>query len=166
MKYTVKKAADTDIPLIQELIFEIYPTTYGEILSQAQIDFMLDKSYSTEGLNNSMAVGQDFYLLFDSEGKALGFIALQNKEDNILRIEKLYLHPTTQGKGFGTLLIDFAGREARRREREILELNVNRSNKAYYFYLKQGFMVTAEVDIPYYGFVLDDYVLQKQLKSD
>lgn len=163
MRYLVKKANQEEIPLIQDLIFEIYPATYGEILEQAQIDFMLDKSYSAEGLLHSMNSGQDFYLLYDSAESPLGFIALQHKEDVILRIEKLYMRPLTQGKGLGKLLIDFAEQEAKQRQRTTLELNVNRNNKAYYFYLKQGFTVIAEVDIPYYGFVLDDYILQKKL---
>ncbi len=60
-------------------------------------------------------------------------------------------------------MISFAEEEATQRGRDTLELNVNRGNKAYYFYLKQGFEVVEEVDIPYYGYILDDYVMQKKI---
>lgn len=165
MTYMVKKAGRDNISLIQKLIYEIYPATYGEILSQEQINFMLGKSYSAEGLEQSMRSGQDFYLLYDSGQQPLGFIALQTKSGAVLRIEKLYLLPEIQGKGCGKLLANFAVEEAKKRKLMVLELNVNRRNKAYYFYLKQGFEVASEVDIPYFGFVLDDYVMQKEVSG-
>lgn len=164
MNYTVEKAGLDGIDHIQRLIFEIYPATYSDILSQEQITFMLQKSYTAEALAETMESGQDFYLLYDTDKNPKGFTALQAKTSAVLRIEKLYLLPKAQGKGLGKLLIDFAKREARQRGHSTLELNVNRNNKAYFFYLKQGFEVIAEVDIPYYGFVLDDYVMQ--LKVD
>jgi GNAT superfamily N-acetyltransferase len=145
------------------MIHEIYPATYGNILSKAQIGFMLEKSYTVGALEETMEAGQDFYLLYDSAGRALGFIALENKAEDVLRIEKLYLLPNMQGKGLGKWLIEFASEEARKRQCATLELNVNRNNNAYYFYQKQGFQVAYEIDIPYYGFVLDDYVMQKVL---
>lgn len=158
--YHIQKADIGDCDVIENLIHRIYQPTYEGVLSQAQIDFMLEKNYTSEALVAAMGAGQDFFILHD-EGTALGFIALQHKGMDILRIEKLYLLPDLQGKGLGKLLLGFAGNEAINRQKSRLELNVNRKNKAYYFYLKQGFHVIEEVDIPYYGFVLDDYVMQK-----
>jgi ribosomal protein S18 acetylase RimI-like enzyme len=63
------------------------------------------------------------------------------------------------------MLIDLAAEEARNLGFKELELNVNRYNKAYNFYLKQGFKVVEEVDIPYYEFFLNDYVMRKSLIS-
>src|SRR5690606_42041883 len=52
---------------------------------------MLCKNYSPEAIQQSMIDGEDFYLIFQQQEKPLGFIALQKKNDAILRIEKLYL---------------------------------------------------------------------------
>ena len=158
---TIELAEQTDIRSISNMAHVIWPDTYGDILSKDQIDFMLDKGYTAEALAESMVNGQFFYILKEG-GIGQGFIALKTLEDK-LRIEKLYIMPGVQGKGFGKTLIDFAVEKARSKGRSIVELNVNRSNPAYHFYLKQGFHVTERVDIPYYDYILDDYVMQRDV---
>ena len=157
----IVKANKDEAELIQQLAHAIWYPTYQEILSKRQIDFMLERMYSVEAIQASMALKSAFYLLFD-DVEAVGFIGIEPKED-LLRIEKIYLLPSTQGRGFGKQLIDFAAEEARKLGLSELELNVNRSNKAYHFYLKQGFRVVEEVDIPYYEFILDDYIMRKKI---
>lgn len=154
------KAKPADAQTIHTLVHQIYYPTYKDILSKDQIEFMLDKSYTIEAIQASMASNQDFYLL-QNDQEFLGFMALSVSSSPLLRIEKLYLLPETQGKGCGKLMINFAQEVALSVGLNTLELNVNRGNKAYHFYLKQGFKVTQEVDIPYYGYILDDYVMQK-----
>lgn len=158
---TIALAEQTDIRSISNMAYIIWPDAYGDILSKDQIDFMLEKSYSIEGLAESMVNGQFFYILKE-EGVAQGFVALKTLE-NKLRIEKLYLMPHVQGKGFGKAMIDFAAEKAHAKGKGILELNVNRYNPAYHFYLKQGFFVTDTLDTPYYDYVLNDYVMQKEI---
>jgi ribosomal protein S18 acetylase RimI-like enzyme len=160
---TIELAEQSDIRSISNMAHIIWPAAYGDILSQDQIDFMLEKSYTVEGLAESMVDGQFFYVLKE-EGVAQGFVALRTFTDKV-RIEKLYLMPDVQGKGFGKVLIDFAFEKAMKKGKDILELNVNRNNPAYHFYLKQGFKVVETVDIPYYDYVLNDYVMQKEVKA-
>lgn len=157
----IVKANKEDAELIQQLAHSIWYPTYQDILSKKQIDFMLEKMYSAEAIGASIQLKSNFFLLF-AEDEAVGFIGIEPRGD-LLRIEKIYLLPSTQGKGFGKLLIDFAAEEARKQGLSELELNVNRSNNAYHFYLKQGFRVVEEVDIPYYEFILDDYIMRKKI---
>ena len=154
----IRIAQFEDAETIHKLAHQIYFTTYQDILSQDQMEFMLEKSYTVSALKQSMKLDQDFYLALDNS-IPVGFIALKNTDEQILRIEKLYLLPSTQGKGFGSKLIEFAKYEAKSRFKSTLELNVNRNNTAYHFYIKMGFKVIKEVDIPYYGYILDDYVM-------
>lgn len=158
--YTIRKADKGEAAVIQRLGTDVYLSTYSTILSRAQIDFMLEKSYTPQAIQQAMVNGQDFYLLFKEETEALGFIAIENN-NAILRIEKLYLLEQCQGLGLGKMLVDFAVGYAKELGCSIAELNVNRANKAYHFYLKQGFQVVREVDMPYYDYILDDYVMQK-----
>ncbi len=145
---------------ISAMAFEVWPLTYKDVLSQRQIDFMLTRNYTTEALARAIDAGQVFYMVTDNDVD-LGFISVHLLQDK-LRIEKLYLMPRAQGRGIGKELIAFAARLARQAALPMLELNVNRGNlPAYHFYLKQGFEVTATVDIPYYDYVLDDYIMQK-----
>lgn len=155
----IRKATLEEAKLIHVLAHQIYYPTYNGVLTKNQMHFMLEKSYTVEALQQSMRSDQDFYLI-NFQNEDVGFIALKNKNSHILRIEKLYLLPQIQGKGIGSSLIDFAKKECVRRDKSILELNVNRGNNAYYFYLKVGFKVVEEVDIPYFDYILDDYVMQ------
>jgi len=161
--FHVFKANIEQAQIIHDLVHQIYFPTYKDILSVDQIDFMLERSYTVEALQKAMTTDQDFYLLQDADSRYVGFMALNDSAAETVRIEKLYLLPETQGKGCGKQLISFAGDVARSVHKKILELNVNRGNKAYHFYLSQGFKVTQEVDIPYFGYVLDDYVMQKEV---
>ena len=159
--FSIRKAGPEDAVLLHQLGIRVYHSTYSDILSAEQITFMLDKNYSPVAIRQTMDAGQDFYLLFAEGGQAVGFMALRPKDAETLRIEKLYLLSDYQGLGLGARLIAFAADQAKALAIRRLELNVNRGNKAYHFYLKQGFVVTEEVDIPYYTYVLDDYVMQK-----
>lgn len=164
MKEMIQLLDNTDMARISAMAFEIWPATYRDILSQEQINFMLKRNYTPTALAHSAEGGQLFYVLKDdATNMDLGFVSLKPRQ-NTLRIEKLYVMPEAQGKGVGSSLITFAEEKARQATLPVLELNVNRGNlKAYHFYLKQGFAVTDTVDIPYYGYVLDDYVMQKEI---
>lgn len=147
---------------IAQIAEQSWRTGYAGILSDQQIDFMLNKAYVEQDFEGAMALGNTFFLIKSEEMEA-GFITLLLQNDK-LRIEKLYLLPSVQGKGLGKALIDFAAEHALNSGIGVLELNVNRGNKhAYAFYVKQGFVVTETVDIPYFDYVLDDYVMQKRL---
>lgn len=160
---SIERAKESDAGVIRDLALATWYPTYSPVLDKEQIDFMLAQSYSIAALQQGMRDGAEFYLFLE-DGIAQGFMSLSIHTEKI-RIDKLYLLPATQGRGFGAMLIDYAAEEAKKHDLLILELNVNRNNKAYQFYLKQGFEVVETVDIPYYQFVLNDYVMQKSLIS-
>ena len=49
--FEIRKATKDDSPLIRQLAEHIFPATYREIISQEQIDFMMDWMYSISNLN-------------------------------------------------------------------------------------------------------------------
>lgn len=158
----IKSAGKNDAEFISKIGQQSYKETYPAILTQEQIDFMLRKNYTVDALRVLMDSGQDFYLLYE-DTVPKGFVSVRQKEQSVLRIEKLYLLAEDKGKGYGKKLLNFVADLAKSKDLKLLELNVNRGNPAYHFYLKQNFVVTETVDIPYYGYVLDDYVMQKDL---
>ena len=81
----------------------------------------------------------------------------------VLKIHKLYVLPCEQGKGTGKKLFEYLSKTAKELKVNILELNVNRANHALNFYQKMGFEIIETVDIPYYQFVLNDYIMRKAL---
>jgi len=160
----IRKANISDIPLIRSLAERIWAESYRDILSAEQIRYMLQDMYSTEALSMQMNEGANFVMPEDG-ATPFGFASFSPDlhRTGILRIHKLYLLKEAQGKGAGKALLAYISNEARNGNCSVIELNVNRSNPAYYFYLKEGFKVTEEVNIPYRKFVLDDYVMQKEI---
>ncbi|HEY0897857.1 MAG TPA: GNAT family N-acetyltransferase, partial [Sphingobacteriaceae bacterium] len=148
-----------------QLAEAIWWPTYQPILSSEQISFMLEKMYSEEALADQMLVEGMNFLIVEQENQPVGFAAysLTDTENQVYKIHKLYVLPDQQGKGTGRMLINYMATVAGTEGGKILELNVNRGNPAFNFYKKIGFTVHQEVDIPYYQFVLNDYILRKPI---
>src|SRR5690606_14706095 len=87
----------------------------------------------------------------------------ETSESKVFKIHKLYLDHNSQGKGWGKLMIAHISELILEMGGDIIELNVNRNNPAIDFYLKQGFIIYKNIDIPYHSFVLNDYIMRKNL---
>jgi ribosomal protein S18 acetylase RimI-like enzyme len=161
--YTIRVATSLDIPLIRTLCFGIWPQTYASIISQAQIDFMLDKMYSPQSLQQQMEEGAVF-LILERETIPVGFASYQSLHATSFKLHKLYVLGTEQGKGGGRTLIDYIKLNIQQQGAQYLELQVNRNNKAVTFYQRLGFYIreTADFDIGH-GFFMNDYIMQIDL---
>ena len=161
--YKIQIATIVDIPLIRDLTFRIWPQTYATILSQQQIDYMLDWMYSEASLQQQMNEGAQFILVYDTEDP-VGFASFQEIEPGIYKLHKIYILASKQGKGAGRFLMDYIIKEISRKGATALQLQVNRYNKAKDFYLKLGFTIIEEADFDIGGgFFMTDYVLEKKL---
>lgn len=158
----LEKITKNQLPIIKDLAYAIWPSTYGEILSSEQLNYMLDNFYSVENLENQMNNGQIFELLLE-DTNVVGFVAYEfNCSDtDLLKIHKIYLLPETQGKGFGKFMIDEVIEIAKSNNQKGVFLNVNKYNKAQFFYNKLGFIITNEevIDIGN-NYIMDDYQME------
>lgn len=163
---SISEAGLGDIKTIQEITNITWPITYGEILSQTQLDYMLGLFYSHEALAKQIENKEQlFYLISDSEA-VIGFIGIEHqyKDEAITKIHKIYLLPETQGKGYGKKVFDFIEELALENNSKQLLLNVNRFNTALNFYKKLGFEIKETVDIEIgNGYLMEDYVMGKTL---
>ncbi|MFM6953813.1 MAG: N-acetyltransferase family protein [Sphingobacteriaceae bacterium] len=164
MSISIREANPVDIPTIGQLAEDTWWPTYASFISAEQISFMLKEMYSPAALAQQFSEGITF-LVAERNGLAVGFAAFSetNVEQQVFKLHKLYLLPSEQGKGTGKLLIAEVSTRAKQAGGRILELNVNRGNKAVDFYKKQGFDIHQTLDIPYHSFVLNDYVMRKAL---
>jgi len=160
----IRSASLKDIPTIHQLAGEIWPATYKNILPAEQITLMLDKMYAAEALLEQFESGVEF-LIAERENKLIGFagFSLTEPENLVFKLHKLYVLPSEQGKGAGKKLIGETIKITRNRGGKTLELNVNRRNPALEFYKKLGFEIYQEIDIPYFQFFMNDYVMRKDL---
>lgn len=150
------------LSIVRHLAYTIWPSSYIKILSEVQLDYMLDTFYSIGNLQKQMDVGQVFELVVENNN-FIGFVSYEFncKRTELLKLHKIYLLPETQGKGFGKFMIDQMVRIAKSNNQKGIYLNVNKYNKAKFFYEKVGFTFVKEevIDIGN-GFVMDDYVME------
>lgn len=155
-----------EIDVVQTIAYKTWPATYGGILSDSQLNYMLAMFYSAEALNGNLRNGHHF-LLAKENNTALGFASfVHNHPENFTtKIPKIYVLPQTQGKGVGKLLIEAIETEAKKNCSAKLTLNVNRKNNARIFYEKLGFIAVKEEDVPLgNGVFQEDYVMEKALR--
>ena len=139
-----------------------WQATYPGIISQEQIDFMLNLFYAHPVVEAQLKNPTQFFRAIHVQNQLQGYIHAY-EEQGAFKVSKLYILPESQGAGFGQLLLQLAEKEAKRLNLSGIRLNVNRYNKAYHFYLKQGFKVEQEIDIPLDRFMLNDYILYKPI---
>lgn len=160
----IKQAIHADIPLIKKLAEATWSPTYSSILSQEQIDYMFGVIYTEEALLQQMQDGQAFLILFEGD-QPVGFASYSEKSvaDKVYKLNKLYLLPACQGKGYGKLLIKAVEENVKQSGAAILDLNVNRYNKAKEFYERCGYHVYQQEDIAIGPYWMNDYVMRKKL---
>lgn len=152
-----------DIPLIRELTFKVWPQTYSAIITKEQIDFMLEMMYSEASLTDQMNNGNQFIIINDTN-EPVGFAAYQEIEPSLFKLHKIYILATQQGKGTGKFLINHIIHIMKQLGAVSLQLQVNRDNKARFFYEKNGFTIIQEADFDIgNGFFMNDYVMEKKM---
>lgn len=155
-----------DIALIQELNLQVWPQTYGNILSQAQINYMLEMMYSTASLSRQMEEEGCVFILIFEESKPLGFASFSEMEPHEFKLHKIYILPSIQGKGAGKALLEKVISEIKKMGGKSLSLNVNRFNKAKSFYEHLNFKVVEEVDVHIgNGYYMNDYIMTFQIQD-
>ncbi|MEL1248658.1 GNAT family N-acetyltransferase [Flavobacterium helocola] len=160
MKLTALKIEQ--LPIVIDLTKKIWPVAYGEILSKAQLDYMIDKFYNETALRELIQKGHVFYLAQDDNGKEVGFVSYEiNSEPNKTKIHKIYVLPETQGTGLGRQFFELVKEKAIENNQKAIFLNVNKYNNAIYFYTKLGFTKVKDevIDIGN-DYVMDDYVME------
>jgi ribosomal protein S18 acetylase RimI-like enzyme len=128
---------------------------------------MLNWMYDLKMLESQVEKGHGFLVAEEEDGTAVGFAGyeLNHLAGSMSKLHKLYLLPSSQGKGVGkTLLLEVAKR-AREAGQKSLVLNVNRYNKkAIDFYIAMGFVtIRQEVNDIGSGYVMDDDVMELAL---
>lgn len=162
---TISEATVEDFETIRSIAHTTWPVAYGEILSKAQLDYMLDKMYSDTALLDNLSKGHHF-LLAKEDSVCLGFAAFEHHylNANCTRLHKIYLLPESQGKGLGKMLLERVVDLAKENHSDRISLNVNRFNKAFAFYKKMGFEVVAEEDLAIgNGYLMEDYRMEKKI---
>lgn len=158
--FTTKQATTSDISLIRDLQEKIWYPTYLPILSKDQVEYMFELMYSYESLKEQIDNQKHTFILLYQNDTAIGFASYSKIIDTeIYKIHKIYVLPEAQGTGAGKFLIQTVIQQCEEKKAVEIRLNVNRYNKARFFYEKTGFVVLYEEDIPVGPYLMNDYIM-------
>ena len=159
----IHPAEPGDLEVIHQLAYDIWPFSYGEILSVPQLQYMLENFYSLSSLQNQVTVLKHQFLIVRENDVPVGFASFSMHKDDpaIYHLHKIYVLPGEQGKSIGRQILAFIIKQIKMEGAVSLQLNVNRHNKAVVFYEKQGFTTIREEDIDIgNGYFMNDYVME------
>lgn len=155
-------AGPKDAAVIAALAWEIWPEWYDQVIGPEQLFYMLDRLYQEEEILRRMENGVQYVIVRIKKQNA-GFFAIRNAGGNLCRLENLYLRKELRGMGAGKLMLDKITQMAGDAGNSLIQCNVNRFNSSLQFYLKHGFRIVEEKDIPFGPFFLNDFILELSL---
>lgn len=162
-EFVIRSATVDDIPLIQNIVKATWPEAYISIIGKEQVNYMLEKFYSTPSLTDQLKNNHYFFLALKNS-LPVGFASFSTVYQNVYKLQKLYVLPSEQKTGAGKALLQKVEKEAKKLGAVKLQLNVNRKNIAKTFYEKNSFAVIRHEDIDIEnGFFMNDFVMEKDL---
>jgi len=166
---TIVSVEVEDVERLVALAREIWYAHYPAIIGTAQIEYMLGQRYNSDVVLAELRRDGVWWDKLMVAGGMAGFASyFLTGDPGEMKLDKLYVHPRHQRRGYGGMMIVRACAAARARGCSRLELAVNKNNRgAIAAYLKHGFSVVAGVvkDIGG-GFVMDDYIMVRPVTGD
>lgn len=156
---------ESDVAELVALAREIWLAHYPAIIGMPQIEYMLAQRYSPAIVRGELHRRELWWDQLRVGGAMAGFASYFLVSSDEMKLDKLYVHPRWQRRGYGGLMIERAAETARARGCDRLLLAVNKQNQgAIAAYLKYGFRIAeATVKEIGSGFVMDDYIMVKPL---
>lgn len=149
---------------------EVWHEHYDPLLGSAQVDYMVEKFQSAPALAEQLKNGYEYYAVVDKEsGEMMGFCGIRPEpRENRLFLSKLYIGARYRRIGLATLVLEFLKQYAHNMNADRIWLTVNKHNDgSIAAYRRFGFRTvreeTTEIGC---GYVMDDYIMEKELEFD
>ncbi|WP_110932867.1 GNAT family N-acetyltransferase [Paenibacillus bouchesdurhonensis] len=160
----MKIDTEKEIASLAHLASEIWHEYFITIISNEQIDYMIEKFQSVPALTDQMT-NQDYeYYFMTIQDNPVGYLGVKPEEGKLF-LSKFYIQQEHRGKGYASQAMELLVDICRNRNLAAIWLTVNRHNTSTIaVYEKKGFKTvrTQAADIGN-GFVMDDYVMEKEI---
>ena len=159
----VEATKPQDFDLIERLAHEIWHEYYPDIIGLAQVEYMLKKFQTSTYMQRQVKEAFVYFLIYRNETPA-GYLSYQVKKDELF-LSKIYLLNKFRGQKIGKESLAWVEENAKALLKKKIRLTVNKDNvnsiKAYESagFVNYGEAVTDIGD----GFVMDDYLMEKDL---
>lgn len=140
---------------------EIWREHYGALLSEEQIEYMLEKFQSETAIRGQIESEGYRYSLFEMDGEPVGYFGWRPDEDGAF-LSKLYIRRAARRQGLARMALEEIERTVGGGR---IWLTVNRENSgSIAAYRRMGFEKTREQCAEIGGgFVMDDDIMERQI---
>ncbi len=154
---TIKKASLKDAENIIKPAREIYKEHYLHLwLAGGAEWYMTTYAYAPDKIEKELADTNIEYYLLAQDGNITGYMKLvltttlpDNKMTAALEIERIYLHQSSIGKGFGKKMMELALLRATQLQKEIIFLKaMDSATNAMSFYKSIGYSICGNLQLP------------------
>jgi ribosomal protein S18 acetylase RimI-like enzyme len=134
----IRTASERDLPAVQKLLRETWHATYDAIYGVARVNEITSDWHSIDSLKRRLTKPHSEFIVCDGETGIIGMAFASQTEPGFVKLHQLYVHPSAQGQGAGSQMLNEiveAFPEAR-----TLRLEVEAANRqALGFYRSKGF---------------------------
>lgn len=126
--YNIRKAEQEDLQVITDIVHRTIKNIYPKYYPQGAVEFFLE--YHNENAVSQDIADNNVYLIEDNN-EIIGTVTINDNE-----INRLYVFPEYQGKGYGGFLLEYAEKIVLKNYTEIILYS---SLPAKVMYLKRGY---------------------------
>ena len=141
MTLQIRPATHDDLPAVSALLGETWHATYDGIYGRERVADITARWHSPDALAKDLSKPDHQFLVAVDGARIAGTISIGMACGGGVKLDRLYIHPSAQGRGLGPSLLD-VGLGAFAPETKIT-LEVEPANAtAIRFYERNGFAVT------------------------
>lgn len=174
----VPACTDTAIRDMADMASAIWHEYWPIVLSEGQIDYMVDTMQSFEPIKYEIRQeGYLYWFVLDEAGKRVGYLSVRPETpegelatdiqpgEGKLFVSKVYLLKEERGKHYASRMLDFCEAFCRANGLSSLYLHVNKHNEmGIRAYKGRGWYIAEDsVSDIGNGYVMDDYIMAKEV---
>lgn len=152
---------DAQLRQLSDLANTIWHEYFIDLISEDQINYMVEKFQSYEAIKKAMKEEDYTYFLAYEGDDLIGYCGVKPDADRLF-LSKLYLRKDKRGQGLSSILLNQAIAFAKEQHKKAMYLTCNKYNShSLDVYHAKGFkdIDAVQTDIGR-GFIMDDYILQ------
>ena len=150
-----------EVKELADLASEIWHEYWPSLLSEEQIDYMVDKFQSENAIVKQLATENYLYYFLIKDNVKCGYFGISRKKDYLF-LSKLYIKKEYRHQGLGKIAFEKIIEIAKKLGYSSIKLTVNKNNKntiSAYLKYRLAIVDKAVTDIGN-GFVMDDYIME------
>ena len=160
----VRKITSVDLTDLVKISRQTFTETFEEVNSEEDMQKYLSENLSEEQLQSELDNPESEFYFAENKDEILGYLKLnsgnsqtENKTENSIEIERIYVRKEFLRMKIGQLLLDHSIQTAKEKNAEFIWLGVWQHNgRALKFYGKNGFEVYSK----------HDFLLGKDVQTD